>query len=397
MPKRRPSRRANGEGSIYQLPDGRWKAVLTVGWTAEGKRITKTKTAKRQADVRAWKEQQTSIRGVAEQQDSTTNSAVMLCDWVSSYLSDVERDAAPATHDSYRYTLESFIVPHLGRVTLEDLTPLAIRNLISDLSAEYAGTRTLQNVYAVLHACLGAAVELELIATNPCSKVTRPKYKRGDIRPFERHEISQILTATEDDRLHALYVVAFHLGLRQGELFGLQWTDYDDKNRTIRIQRQATQTRAGTQVRELKTNHSRRVLDVSDVVAEALHNRRRQSIVEKLAKNELIFPGKRGAVIRRNVFGHREWKPLLRRLNLEERGAHHMRHTFASHALTAGVPVHIVSRMLGHSSIQVTVDTYGHLIGRSGMDAAEKVSMAITPGYSSTTSPDSPESSADAS
>lgn len=384
-------RRGNGEGSITKVKNG-WKAVVTVGWKivdGKRKRITRSKTLPKRPDVVAWAAQMKAERDAARGQREAPVD-MLLCDWVESFLADTQRDQSTNTYQRYKDVLHRFVVPALGRIPLSELRPMAFRNLLADLETQlvidqakkkekkkaprtYAGSRTLDSVYEVSKTCLMAAVNLELIPTNPVSKVSRPKYKRSDIRPFEIEEVKAILEAGKAHRLHALFVMVFSLGLRQGELFGLEWRDVDFKAATVRIERQAITPRGKLEIKPPKTKAGRRTLDLSPEVLDALLERRKEAMKEKLAGCKLVFPGARGRYLHGNNFAKFHWKPLLRNCGINERGLHHARHTFATHALLSGEALHVVSKILGHSSPSVTLNIYSHLVGASQSETLIRV------------------------
>lgn len=381
-------RRGNGEGTITKVKTG-WKAVVTVGWKPDGKRITRSRTERTKADALAWIAQFSAEREAAKGQPEVP-TAMTFGEWINIYLADCERDKSTNTHQRYRDVLERFVSPTLGRIPLPELRPMAFRNLLADLEKELiidqskdkktpprtlAGSRTLDSVYEVSKTCLTAAVNLDLIPTNPLAKVPRPKYKRQDIRPFSIEDVWLILARSRPHRLHSLFVLAFSLGLRQGELFGLEWRDVDFANATLRIERQAIAPRGKLEVKAPKTEAGKRTLDLAPEVLWALHERRKISLVEKLASCPLVFPGARGAYLHGNTFSKRHWKPILTACGLDERGLHHARHTFATHALLSGEPLHVVSKILGHSSPTVTLNTYSHLVGTSQIETLNRVSQ----------------------
>jgi integrase len=390
-------RRGNGEGTVSKVKTG-WKAVVTLGYREDGRRITRSRTERSKADAYAWLAQFKAERNAAQGKPDLP-AGLLFCEWIETFLKDCERDQSTNTYERYRDVLYRFVIPTLGRIPLADLKPMAFRNLFAEVETQgvinqkkdgegntlpsertYAGTRTLDSVYEVSKTCLMAAVKLDLIPSNPVSKVSRPKYQRADIFPFELSEIASILNASESHRLHSLFVTAFSLGLRQGELFGLEWRDVDFTAGTLRIERQAIAPRGGLQIKDPKTKAGRRTLDLTKApeVIDVLQDRRKRAVKEELASCPLVFPGAHGAYLRGNTFAKRHWKPLLQRCKIEPRGLHHARHSFATHALLNGEALHVVSQILGHASPTVTLKTYSHLIGSSQAETLGRVAKLFS-------------------
>lgn len=371
-------RRGNGEGYPFKVKTG-WKIVVTIGWktdpeTGKKKPVKRTKTLPTKADVIAWAAQ---LRAEMDAAQSKADNATQMTlgEWVNVFLADTERDKATNTFQRYKDVLERFVTPTLGRIPLGELRPLAFRNLLAELERDYSGTRTLDSVYEVSKTCLMAAVKLDLIPSNPVSKVPRPKYVRQDIQPFEQEDVWMILARSRPDRLHSLYVLAFALGLRQGELFALEWKDIDWESGTLKIERQVITPRGKLEVKEPKTKSGKRTLLLSSDVLWALEERRKIAVREKLASCPLIFPGARGCYLRGNTFARRHWKPILDACGLKKRGLHHARHTFATHALLTGEPLPVVSQILGHANPTVTLNTYSHLVDASQGETLGRVSQ----------------------
>jgi integrase len=382
-------RRGSGEGSITQLANGQWKAIHTVSWKP---RRTRTKTFKQRSQAASWLAQQ-SVERKAGTESGPVSADLLFAEWVTTWLSDIERDREANTHSLYKMILETLVVPYLGSSFLRDLKPMAFRNLFNTLenqtlaselakkekqkpydpNRKYAQTRTLETVWEVCSRCMAAAVKLELIESNPVSKVSKPKYGKQDIRPFTVAEVKAILKQAEPHRLYALFVVLFFLGVRQGEAFALRWDDVDWERQTLRIDRQAANNGGKIVVKAPKTKNGRRTLDLPDEVLDALRLRQARALKDGQAGNPLIFPAREGGYLHRSTLAHRHWKKILLECGIDPRGLHHARHTFATHALTEGCPLHIVSKILGHSSPTVTLETYAHLIDTAQRGTVEKV------------------------
>lgn len=362
-------RRANGEGSPRPLPNGKWKAIHTITWKP---RVVTTRTFDKKSQATAWLAQM-AVERAAGTKTSPRPADMLFAEWVTTWLSDIERDREANTHSLYKMILESHVVPALGGIFLRDIAPMAFRNLLAELERDYAETRTLQSVWEVCSRCMAAALKLELIESNPVAKVSKPKYSKKDIQPFGIEEVKAILEQSEPHRLHALFVLAFLLGLRQGELFALEWADVDFERRTLRIERQAANNGGRIIIKAPKTKAGRRTLDLPDEALDALRLRQVRALRDGQAGSPLIFPAPEGGYLQRSSFATRHWKKILEKCELDPRGLHHARHTFATHALTEGCPLHVVSKILGHSSPTVTLETYAHLIDTAQRGTVEKV------------------------
>lgn len=312
---------------------------------------------------------------------------MLFCEWAETWLAGVKREHSTATFQSYEYHLEKFVLPKLSSLPLADLQPLAFRTLFSELEDAGVQAPTRQKIYVTLHSCFAAASNLEVIPRNPVSKVSKPKHKRRDIEPFTLEEVRRILEFTKEDRLHAMYVVAFHLGLRQGELFALEWGDLDESEKTLTIRRQVVSNRGHNELKPPKSEASLRTLDLADETFVAIQERRKIAMAEGLAGCPLMFPGPCGAYLSRSSVAQRYWKGgrkkkgpnkgqtfgILTLLGIRPRGMHHCRHTFASLALANGEDLVSVSKMLGHADPSITLRIYSHAVEAGQRRTAERV------------------------
>jgi integrase len=208
------------------------------------------------------------------------------------------------------------------------------------------------------------------------------------MRPLSPTQARTLLDAVEGNRLEALYVLAVTTGMRQGELLGLGWEDVDPEAGTVRVRRTLTLAKGGPRLTEPKTKGSRRSIRLTASAVEALVRHRVRQDSEGAAAGgkwndwDLVFCTRRGTPIRRDNLHDKHWKPLLKRSGLPDTRFHDLRHTCATILLTKGVHPKIISEMLGHSSIAITLDTYSHVIPGMQEAAAKAMEDALKSGVS---------------
>jgi integrase len=215
----------------------------------------------------------------------------------------------------------------------------------------------------VLGACLQAAVFYRFADSNPVRELPpaqRPRPERKEAAYFENQELPRLFAHLQTDPYRTLCLVALKTGMRQGELIALHWGDIDLEQAVIRVRSSYTGGEVGT-----PKNRERRDVDlISDVVA-LLTARRDES---GSSTEDLVFPGENGSkflsptvVLRRHLYPAMAAAEIRREgPTLEKRTFHSFRHTFAKRALESGAQITWLSRHLGHSSLKVTTDTYGH-------------------------------------
>jgi integrase len=198
----------------------------------------------------------------------------------------------------------------------------------------------------------------------------RSSRTRQEIKPLTSEQARALLTAIRGERNEALYVVAIHTGLRQGELLGLKWTDVDPAGRRLSVRRALKVTDHGLDFGPPKNKASRRSVPLSKTAAAALRAHRTRQNEERLRlgdlwrDHDLVFPNRVGKPLDHNNLYYREYKPLLQRAGLEAEGFtfHSLRHTFATELFNQRKRPKIIQSLLGHSSIVQTMDTYSHLL-----------------------------------
>ena len=301
--------------------------------------------------------------------------------WLSSYA---ELECKPSTAYSYAQLLRLHVNPRFGDRRLTEITRDDVKLFLSDLSRATRIVReievarfsrnTLRLVVCTLRAVMNAAVEDGLIEVNPASKVGRFTKSEKPVRQasaMSRVEAEQFLASAEElcPDLCALFLMALRAGLRKGELIAVKWGDIqfgsseDDPNRYVLVQRNFVQGKFTTP----KSKKSRRV-DLSGQLRRTLLELRDTRLLAAMMDgktsiaDDLIFPSKAGTVLDSNNLVHYHFLPCLAHAGLRRFRVHDLRHTFGSLLIQDGASLAYVKDQMGHSSIQITVDTYGHLI-----------------------------------
>jgi integrase len=204
-----------------------------------------------------------------------------------------------------------------------------------------------------------------------------------------RGQAQALLAGVQGDRLEALYVLALTTGARQGELLALRWGDMDLESGAMLIYHTLRWDRPGRWYLEApKTDRSRRRVELEHVTIEVLRTHRRRQLEERLAigaawhDHDFLFTRADGEPLRGTHLLERHFLPLLARLELPRVRWHDLRHTAVSLAIEAGVPITVISQMIGHSATSMTMDVYAHILPgqeRAASRALEGVLFGGTP------------------
>jgi integrase len=365
-------KRANGEGSKpRRKSNGRYEARATLDTPTGRKRVSfYGATAKEAADKRT--------AAIADRNRGALfvdPGRLTVGEYLERWLSDTARyQVAPSTHGRYQRTCRNHLIPFFGRVKLRDLSPPHVRAFKARKIEAGLNPNTVGVMQGVLSAALNQAVDDGLIFQNPASRVKKAA-TRGEtpIRSLSQEEASRLLRAATGTRDEALITLALRTGMRQGELAALRWEDLDLGTKPNITVRRSADTRTSTIVSTTKTGKERRV-GIGPRTVETLEAHRGRQRLERIAARTwydsgLVFPNTKGKIRRRDSVV-RSLKALL-----EEAGIptdvrfHDLRHTAGTLALRQGVPLHTVSRMLGHSDPAMTLRRYAHVLDDMREDA----------------------------
>ncbi len=379
-------RRGRGEGNILQRADGRWMARIDLGFI-DGRRIrkqfyatTRKLVAKKLNDAIGRHE-----RGAVVATNEHLTVSTFLDQWLST------ASVRPKTKRQYAQVVRLYLKPAIGPVRLARLTPDHVRALVLGLEKRGLSVRTATLARDILRIALAQAVRDELIARNVATLVRRPKGTRREAPTLSRDEARALLEALSGHRLEAVVTCGIALGLRLGEVLGLQWADVDLFAARLRV-RHALQTSGKERVLvEVKSRESHRTVALPAVVVRAFQRHRIAQSERRLAAggdwqaSDFAFTTATGRPLDGTLVT-RDLKRVAARIwtggasdcshtrlrdsvcldcqarRLPPVSFHGLRHSCASLLLASGVPVRDVSELLGHSDVRLTLTNYAHVL-----------------------------------
>ncbi len=308
--------------------------------------------------------------------------------WLETWLAG-KRSLRPTTRRSYEAHLRVHLIPKLGGIPLEKLRPADISAAYLAIEAERpddrrpVGPATIRRIHATLRASLTDAVKQQRLSFNPAVHVELPEARRPAVAPWEPQELGQFLDAVGADRLAPLFELLAMTGLRRGEAAGLRWIDTDLERGVITVRQQLVQLGHQTMFGPPKTasgEHRKVDLDQNTVGVILAHQLCQQFDRAEWGAAytdlDLVFAREDGSPLHPE-FITRHFQYLCRKAGLRQIRLHDLRHGSASLQLAAGIPIAVVSKRLGHSSIAITSDTYSHLLEGVGQAAAEAAAALV--------------------
>lgn len=409
-------RRANNEGTLFRTQEGRWAAEVYLGKVpktdktgkpildAQGlpvlKRASERKYFKTQGEAREWLTAKARSR---DQGMLIKPTGETLAQFFARWLPSVAMSRKPATAESYRWIAETYILPRLAGIVLGKLQARDVSLLLANMQRKPRKTsvakkteapqplapRTKRYVAAVLHAACAQAVKEGILPRNPCDAVTLPRQERREMQALSPEQAASFIEAAKADGQGPLLTIAILTGLREGELFGLKWSDADLDAGMLRVVRglQWVARKKGDKNlpqwrwTEGKTARSRRNVTLPAITA--LRKQKAQQAQDRLRAGsawtdlDLVFASELGTPLRPSNIARRHLAPVLAAAGCPPIRFHDLRHSHATLLLAAGENVKVVSERLGHASVVLTMDTYQHVLPGMQRGAADRLEAIL--------------------
>ncbi len=278
--------------------------------------------------------------------------------------------------------IQNQIIPLIGDLTLSELNPLTLQNFVNDLKDRGLSNASVKRIFSIVHSSLDMAEKMQFISKNYASIVTTPKIRRKQLQVWDVEEVQCFLKlAAKNPYTYIAFHLALLTGMRQGEILGLRWCDVDLDNQMLFV-RQTLSHDGKEFLSGAKTASGVRSIALDPETVDILKNHRKlcqenkEQFQNEYHDNDLVVCRNNGNKVTSRALMN-TWYNLLRDSELRRITFHDLRHTHASLLLKNNVHPKIVSERLGHSSIQITLDTYSHLLPNMQKEAAGKLAQEI--------------------
>jgi integrase len=297
------------------------------------------------------------------------------------WLPAIEGTVRPLTLAAYRSRVRRYIVPRLDPVRLQTLSGGHLNALYRELELAGLSVSTRRGVHTVLHRALRDAVRWGRLVRNPAAMADQPALDRTRVKAWTAGELRYFLDQVADDPFFPLWRLAATTGMRRGELCGLTWRCLDLEGARLAVEQQLLPTRGGLSFGPPKSSRSRRTIALDPETVEALARRREAQLLERdfagpaYEDRDLVFADPLGGPVHPQRLSV-QFKRHRQAAGIPAGTLHILRHTAATLALTAGVPLHIVAARLGDDP-RTVLARYAHLLPQSDEVAAERVAALI--------------------
>jgi integrase len=346
-------------------------------------------TGKRRQPQRTYKTKREAERGLAEWlveiergtavDRSRQTVGELLRDWLQTYA---QHHVRPTTLEDYETTIRVHIVPALGGIPVQKLTPAHLQHFYADKLDAGHSPRVVELCHLRLSQALDHAVKLGLVGRNVADAVTPPRVERKEMRTWSAQQVRAFLAVADESAYGPVWPVLLGTGMRRGEALGLRWEDVDFEQGTLRVAQSVVPYKGVGHIQQPKTASARRTMHVAPAVLAALHehrmrqNERRLALGDAWHDHDLVFAATNGRPLNPNNLS-RDYARLVRLAGVPRIRIHDLRHTHVTLALQAGAPPGPVSQRVGHSRTSVTMDLYAHVTADMERAAANAINTAI--------------------
>lgn len=371
------------KGFVRQRKAGApWTACWETRDPATGRRVQHSKGGfriKRDAEKHLSRVVGKVIDGAWKPDAPITVEQLLRGHWLPAMRS---RGLRPATLSQYTGAVDWWLTPNIGALRAAAVTPNDVSRLVEKLRSgttrrpDGLSARSVQCAVATLKSATSWAARNDLLARDPLAAYDVPRREHKPMHSWSTEEAREFLVFVRGDRLEAAWALFLTRGLRRGEVAGLRWDQVNLKERLLRV----TRTRITVDGHALesvpKTNAGRRTVPLDSNLVELLRAHAASQKVARISGDDHVFTDELGRPWHPDYFTDR-FAELVAVSGLPKIRLHDTRHTAASLMLAAGVPVKIVSEMLGHASPSITLALYQHTTPSMGREAGEQLSASL--------------------
>ena len=376
--------------SVQELKKSKkYKIYLFIGRDKEGKAIRHCEIV--YGGLKEARDRENELKLQLKEGNYIKKSNLSLEHLSKEYLELKKNTLTLKTYITYEQRVQ-VINDKIGNVKLKDLNVRILEKFYSYLKNDYISGKTknhisnttIQSYYCIINNMLEQAVKWDYLKNNPNSKIEKPKRERKEIAVYSKDEVFKLLECIKNESLkyQAIIYMALDLGCREGELVALTWDDIDLSTRQVSINKSIQVIGGRVIEKETKTANSDRKIFISETTAQILKKYRKEQMKKKLllgtkwGNSTRVFTTNLGNDIHHDT-PYQILKKIIKKYELKDISFHALRHTNASLKIGAGIQPQIISRSLGHSSIQITDKYYSHFFEEEFKDASNIMEESI--------------------
>ena len=373
-------------GQLIRRGEKRWLVRVFLGRGQNGQRQYSAKTV--EGTATEARQELTKMQHEVDTKTLVRRSKQAFSEYLEEWYK-TKIDVSEATLNGYKYQMDHYAVPVFGSLKLHEITPQVLQSFYNDLKETLRlSPRTIRYTHAVLHQAFEWAVDPgRLLATNPTERLKLPKRVKRPPTFLSAEQIAKVLEKTQGDRLYPLWHLLLHTGLRPQEALALKWRDLEETKNGVQatiVRTIVSDGHAHFSVQDTtKTEGSKRTVSIAKSTYEALQSHRKRQAREMMLagkqydRQDFVFATRLGRILDRTNVAQR-WKTALRKAGITLKARFYdTRHSHATALLNNGVDIALVSKRLGHKSIQTTLSHYAFLLPETDQKMAETMEQAV--------------------
>ncbi len=381
-------------GGIEKRGKDKYRLTVSSGFKSDGTRKYIRKTVQAKSEREARKKLALFVAEV-ESNNITADSNMKFRNFVDIWDKNyAETNLEVKTYVRYKDLLRINILPAIGDMKLTDIKPVTLLDLYKSLSKDGArkdgkpggySAKTIQHIHRLISSVYNKAIEWQIIGINPALHIKPPKVVKKEVEFYSVEEVRILIEALEKEHIRpkTMTMLAVYTGMRRSEILALKWEDIDFEKKVIYVNKAAIYASGYGRVnKDTKTVRTNRIIAMSETMCELLKKYKewqdeiRNFLLNKWEGSDFVFTNDFGGTLHPDSIS--VWfRRFIKRNNLKYITFHGLRHTAATLLLNSGTDVETVSRILGHSSSNVTSQIYLHSANAVRAEAMDRLDKAI--------------------
>ena len=351
---------------MKKRPDGRYQISIMVGYKEDGKPRLKVVYGKTQKEV---KDKASALR-MQYNMGLKIDHNITIGDWASTWVKTYKSNLAYNTLKMYEDTIRMYVMPTIGHMKLKDIKLAHLQKIVNDNSSK---GRTMKILKLTLMQIFEQAIINDLLVKNPAKGIQLPTAEPKRLkRALTDEEVNTIKLLDFDIKAKCFVMLLMYTGLRKSEALALTKTDINKENLTINVNKTLVFKVNKSEVKySTKTKSGVRVVPILEPLRKVLFD-----YMDSI-NTEFLFTTSGGSTFSDTAY-RRMWAKFKKTIGKKDITAHIFRHNFATILYNAGVDIKSAQDILGHSSIQVTMDIYTHLSNQQRTETAEKLNSFLS-------------------
>ena len=381
-------KRGQNEGSIRKRKDGTWEARVTVFIDTNGKQVRKSLYGKTKKEAF---EKMTDLQNSLQKGILTNPTEITISDWLEQYMLKYKKKyVRPATYNNYAVKVNNHINPIIGHYKLKSLQQIHVQDMVNRLQDKGLSPSSVKDIYKLLHNALETAMDAGYIVRNPANRVKLPKIQRPQINVLTIEQQDAFVEQAKKTYMGSMYIFDLCTGMRLGELLALRWSDIDFPNDKLSVNHSLYKAKDPDDPSSRwrlyfgapKTEAGKRTIPLNDVAIKVLadvferQEESKKKAGEAYEDDDLVFCTQLGRPLDPNNM-RRTFYSICDKIGVKGLHPHCLRHTFTTRGAENDVDVRVMQRLLGHSNIQQTANTYTHVLDTLKQEDIKKLESTV--------------------